>query len=137
MSEFENLAQMVGKIVEYPFTKLILFSDKKPLAVYTMDENATYFDLKLKLVSDIYFRTVHQTLYHINKDDEKQELLLTTKIKDLEKFIGDYTFELVIPENYKLTEAKAKKDCNRLYCFCKPYETTGKKCTKLPHLIAI
>ena len=55
-----------------------------------MDENATYFDLKLKLVSDIYFRTVYQTLYHINKDDKKQELLGTMKIKDLEKFIGGH-----------------------------------------------
>ena len=47
--------------------------------------------------------------------------------------LGEYVFELVIPENYKLAEAKAKKDCNRLYCFCKPYETKGKKCTKMPH----
>ena len=107
-----------------------------------MDENATVSDLKKRLVNDIYFRTKYQKLYHKNVKGEQQEVRGGTKIKDLvtqnntmpsfdlSKKFGLHIFELLITEkDPKFAKAKAKKDCNNLYCFCETYKT-GKKCPK-------
>ena len=112
--------------------------------VSNLNENATISDLKKMLVDEVYFRSKYQKLYHKNVKGERREVCGGTKIKDLltqnntmpsfdmSKKFGLHIFELLFTakvEHTKFTKAKAKKDCNELYCFCMTFKT-GKRCPK-------